>query len=146
MLIAPVLGVVFYLSDFNHSQLLKPLLITFGVTGLLWIPGILLHLSYYFKDKGKAIRLTEEFIEITTLNTIKKISFKDINQVITIDNSCIARSPWNDYGFVRLVMKDKSVEIITCLTIEPFSLTLELIRRANCETEKRCIGIPFLFV
>lgn len=146
MLIAPVLGFVTYLSQSNQSDLLKLLIITFGVTGILWIPGIILHLSYYFKDKGKEIRMTDECIEITKLNIIKKIRFRDINQVITIDNSCIARSPWNDYGFVRLTMKDKTVEKITCLTVDPFTLTLELSRRTKCGTEKRCVGIPFLFL
>jgi len=146
MLIAPVLGLVIYLSQPNHPTLLKLLLITFAGTGILWIPGMILHLSYYLKDKGKAIRMTNECIEITKLNVIKKIIFRDINQVISIDNSCIARSPWNDYGFVRLTMKDKSVEKITCLTVDPFTLTLELSRRTSCGTEKRCVGIPFLFL
>ena len=146
MLIAPVLGVVTYLSQSNHSIILKPLLITFGVTGMLWIPGILIHLSYYLKDKGKTLRMTNECIEVTKLNVIKRISFRDISKVMTIDNSCIARSLWNDYGFVRLVMKDNTVEKITCLTVDPFILNLEITSRTSCGSEKKCVGFPFLFL
>ncbi len=146
MLIAPVLGLVTYLSQPNHSTLLKPLLIIFGGTGILWVPGMILHLSYYLKDKSKAIRITSESIEITKLNVITRINFTDINQITSVDNSCIARSPWSNYGFVRLTMKDRTVEKITCLTVDSFTLSLELNRRTSCGTEKRCVGIPFLFL
>ena len=145
MLIAPILSIAFYFADFKQSALFKSFLITFIGTGILWIPGIFLHLTYYFKDKGKEIKMTNESIDVITQDGARKIAFSDIDEIVTIDNSCIARSPWPDYGFVRLSMKDKSVEKITCLTVDLLTLTLELTRKTNARCEKRCVAIPFLF-
>lgn len=147
--IAPIIA-IFYLifthSYLNFDGLLKGTLLTFAISGMIWIPGILLHLSYYFNDKGREVRFGKNGIEITKDGITNILQYDSISRVEKIVVRYTFKSPWADYGFVKINTKNANSEKITCLLIDPFSMTLQLARKCNCKIEESIFGIPFLFL
>ena len=144
---APLIGIFYFLflPVPNIDVLFKGCLYCFAITGMFWVPGILLHLSYYFNDKQKEIRFTKAGMELSSYNTLNLIKYQSISRIEKV----IAygwRTPWNNYGFVRITANDNTVIKITCLLVDPFSLALQLSRNCDCQIEESVYGIPYFFV
>jgi hypothetical protein len=148
MFTSPVLGLCFYFSSQNIEvlRLIKITSLTFIGSGILWIPGLILHLSYYFADKGKKVFLNKDNLEIISKNASYRIKFSDVDKIEKISYSGSIKCPWMDYAFTKLYIKDKSIAKITCLTADTFTLSLEVSRKAKIKIDDQSYTFPFLFL
>ena len=146
IMIAPILGIYFYFnsSDYDLLRLFKITIVLFAVTWLLWLLGILLHLSYYFNDKGKVFKLNNSNLEVIEKDMKWALKLKDVQKIQRVKYGGSAKCPWTNYGFIVILMNDKSTQKITCLTADPFSLAFELSRKSKIEVEERKLAIPYL--
>lgn len=142
---APLIGFAYLL--FFHVQsingLAKGTLICFAITSMLWLPGLLLHLSYYFNDRKRKIRLTKTGINIVAKNVSDLVEYENISKVEKVVTQSW-RLPWDNYGFVKIITNKNLVIKITCLIIDPHSLTLELSRKCKCDFEEAGFALPML--
>jgi hypothetical protein len=141
-----IIGLVFFLffPVSSIEGLFKGCLLCSAITSAFWLPGILLHLSYYFNDKTKVVRLVKGGIELSNDNAHASnlIKYKSILKVERISTESW-RLPWSVYGFVKITTDDNTIIRITCLLIDPFSLALQLSRNCKCKVEKSTALIPY---
>jgi hypothetical protein len=145
ILIAPASGAFLFIfsSNSNTDGLLKGFCVVSLITGLAWFPGLFLHLSYYYNDRGKQITITKTSIQFNNF-PLEEMKFKDILKLEQVDATDFSRLPWGDYGFTKITLKDNSEIKITCLTINPFDFALEISRHTDCKLEKTSFAFPHL--
>lgn len=88
----------------------------FIIIFIITVPGFILHCRYYKQDKGKSLKFRPTYFEITQNNHTNKIYFKDI---LRIEKHYLAwnwRNPWNNYGYIKIILKNESTFSYSCLT------------------------------
>ena len=90
--------------------------IVFLIISIVTVPGFILHLKYYKKDKGKSLNFRPTYFEITQDSYTNKIYYKDIVRIEKHYSSWSYRNPWSDYGYIKIVLNDNSIFSYSCLT------------------------------
>jgi len=88
----------------------------FLIISIFTVPGLLLHYRYYKQDKGKSLKFRPTYFEIAQNGQVNKIYYKDISRIEKIHPVWSHRNPWNDYGYIKVVLKDNLVFTYSCLT------------------------------
>ena len=106
-----------------------------------WLPGIILHLTYYLKNQSAKVIIDTRNHELTYIKGAKEIKFNrdDIFrcQVTFADSS---RASWNNYSYVWFILNDRTYISITCFIADPY----EIVETLNCKYEEKTRGIPLL--
>lgn len=130
-----------FFNTINSATLLG----IFVTTSLFWLPGVLLHLSYYIKEKDRQLQITKSGIELSSNSDLTVLKFQDISKIEKITTHS-GRAPWSNYGFLKITTTSGSKIKITCLLVNTFDFSLLLSRNCNCKIEESDYAIPYLFV
>lgn len=111
------------------------------VLAFTWVPALLLHLNYYFKNLSAKVIIDTRNHDLTYIKGSKEIKFNrdDIFrcQVTTTKSS---RATWDNYSYVWFILNDKTYVSITCFIADPY----EIVQTLNCKFEEAERTIPFL--
>lgn len=104
---------IYTLIDERGNNFFSFILVLWLALGLFYFIGFRLHFSYYQYEKHKKITIDNEKV---TINDSYSFIIDDIDS-ITNHQSGIGgnRTPWNDYEFSVIRLKNGKVFIITCL-------------------------------
>jgi hypothetical protein len=145
--IAPILLLILIISgDANdYDRLFTGFLLCFAGTALIWLPGSILYSSYYFNGRNKVVRLNKAELLLSNSKIERSWRYFEIKAIERVDNSCISRTLWGYYGFIKVIFENNEVVKINSLTANPETLANLLQRKPDSLYTKRCTGLPFLF-
>lgn len=112
-------GIVIYSVIKGNSDVpYLGMFIYWHIFGIFFIPGFILHSSYYVNDRNKTIKI-DEFENITISNDYEIVTIKKpYIETITNHHSGIHNSTtWNGYNYSVIKLKNGQKYIITCLII-----------------------------
>lgn len=111
------------------------------VFAFFWLPGTILHISYWLKNKNTIVTIDRKKKNLTYEKMGKEITFNrseihycEINETKSI------RAPWNKYRYIWIVLNDKRQVVITNFITEPENIVQDL--KLNYSIDKR--AVPFL--
>jgi hypothetical protein len=114
----------FKTGNFNIQKIFPVSAIIFGIMALIFIPGFLLHYRYYKQDKNKSIRFRPTYFLLNDLDEIHKIYFSDILKIEKHHVLWNGRIPWNNYGYIRIILRGGQLFSFNCLTHDIISSTI----------------------
>ena len=85
------------------------------------VPGFLIHLRYYLRDKGKTLNFHSTYLEISQNSIIKKVYY---NEILKIERHYLWWShklPWSNYSHIDIILKDNTKLFYSCLIQDSFS-------------------------
>lgn len=116
-LIAPGIYLYAVIKGQNNASFLL-ILIIWVVLGLFYIIGFRLHFSFYRNDKNKRIIIDKSNVTITDITDSYSFSIDDIDSITNHHSGLHNRTPWNDYEFSVIRLKNGKEFIITCLLLD----------------------------
>ena len=122
-------------DDFKWRDTASKSFVYFGIISLITIPGLLLHYNYYRHDKGKQLRFDLTYFELIAKSQVFKIYLKDIQKVERHSLLWGRRNPWNDYGYIKVFLKNGKSLIISSLITDPGSSEIYFVKN-NVTVEK----------
>ncbi len=139
--VALILGIVYILkSRLDNIAAFYTFLFVFLTDTL---PTIIVHTQYWLKNRNVILILNTGMKELVCKTPIKqfKYSFSDI---ISMDyyRNLGKGSGWNSfsmYRYYRIVFKDKTEVVITCLMINDIENTLEMLLRIKAERHSKLL-------
>lgn len=96
----------------NLTLSLLPFLIIILV---ITLPGFLIHLRYYIRDKGKALKFRPTYFEISHDSVAKNFYYDEVLKVERHRLSWGHKLPWSDYSHVEIILKDNTTLFYSCL-------------------------------
>lgn len=115
-LIAPGIYLYSMINGQSNTSFIL-ILIIWIVFGLFYIIGFRLHLSFYRNDKNKRIIIDESNVTINDKTASYSFSIDDIDSITNHHSGLYNRTPWNDYEFSVIRLKNGKEFIITCLLL-----------------------------
>ncbi len=109
-------------------------MIFFLIISIMTVPGFILHLRYYLKDRKKTLRFRPTYFELSDLYKLTKIYFTDINKIEHHHLFFRSRNPWRDYGYIKVLLNDGSNYTYNSLTFDHSSSAI-LFRSKNVVVE-----------
>jgi hypothetical protein len=108
--------------------------------GFFWIPGMILHISYWIKNNSARVTIfpKEKIIEYEKNGQVIKFSRNEINNCEVNEG----RRIWSGYSYLWIVLKDERKIIITSFIAKP-ELIVDMLN-LNFKTRNRVI--PFLTI
>lgn len=108
---------------------------------LLWLPSIIVHLTYLFKNNGAVVTIDTKSKTLSYEKNGQQIKFNradihncEINEVRSY------KAPWNSYRYIWFVLKDSRQVVITNFITEPENIINAL--KPNFKVDRRTV--PFL--
>jgi hypothetical protein len=94
------------------------ILIMWGMLGLFYVTGFILHISYYQNDRYKKISFNDS--QVTIIDRTNSYSFRvdEIDSIINHRSGLHNRAPWNEYEFTEFKLRDGKKFIVTCLLLD----------------------------
>jgi pyrroloquinoline quinone (PQQ) biosynthesis protein C len=110
---------------------------------LYTIPALYLHLEYYFKNVGQELRIMEDEIRFRDKDQ-KELTWKfhDLQKIIlyksaSLDRGGVQLSAIESYHYARIIPKQGSEIIVTCLMTPNVEEEVKKIRGVKFERKKR---------
>jgi hypothetical protein len=133
------LALLLLLTDLTHK-------FVFGwsvhlILGFLWFPGIIVHISYWFKNHNSTVTIDPKAKTIEYRKNGQSIKFNR-NDIFNCELN-VSRGfwpPWNSYCYLWIVLKDHKQIVITNFITDPETIINSL--KLNFKTDRR--SIPFL--
>ena len=113
----------------------------FYLPNLFWLPGAIVHLSYWFKNRDATVTIDslEKTIEYKQNKRYIKFNQTDIS-FCEMNETRSFGAGWRNYRYLWFVLKDKRQILVTNFITEPENIIKPL--KLKCDVEKRTI--PFL--
>lgn len=115
-LIAPCLYIFLLLSGQHGS--FSVLWVVWGVLGLFYMIGFILHFRYYQNDRNKKIMLNGSNVIIMAGAGSYHFSTDEIDSIINHHSGLHNLTPWNEYEFTEFYLRDGRKIIVTCLLLD----------------------------
>ncbi|MEP7238408.1 MAG: hypothetical protein ABI685_11100 [Ferruginibacter sp.] len=109
---------------------------------LLILPGILIHLRYYFEDRNKVLQFGKDYIEVILADRSYRIRYTDINIVEHHYNYWEFKNPWGKYGYIKILLNDTTTFKYTCLLFDNLA-SLALFKAHNIPLKECEETIPW---
>ncbi len=99
----------------------------------IWIaPVIVLHITYYFKDRGilLVIDLFQKKISYQKKKSFIEFSFNDIDRIDQYKTPGLNRKAhgwalWDDYNYTTITLKNKRIILITCFIANELNINID---------------------
>ncbi|HEY4784446.1 MAG TPA: hypothetical protein VIH57_00290 [Bacteroidales bacterium] len=115
-----------------------------GVTllsSVLWLPGTIVHLTYWIKNKNTIVKIDthQKTIEYEQNGYMIKFNRNEISKC-ELNISRSLQAPWSSYRYLLIILKDRRKIIITNFIIDPEDVIGLL--KLNYRIDRR--AVPFL--
>ena len=88
----------------------------FLLISTLTLPGFILHYRYERLNRNRTIIFKQNYLEIKTKKGIENILYSDITEIEEHTVSWQVRNLWNNYSYIKLILKNKEKIYYNCLT------------------------------
>lgn len=110
-------AILFLIQKLNHTE---PIWVLYIVSGILWIPGIILHISYWMKSYNTIVQANtiNKTITIKINDRVTTFDWKEI-KICEIVKPMSNNQAWQHYSYVWITLHNKRHYIITSFITEP---------------------------
>jgi len=147
-----VLGI--FVWNVNYGDIVETSIVLLITLTPLLLPLLVIHLNYLFINRNQIVTIDKDqnSIIICRSGLDRFLLFMDIESIIVFKGLCYKnekktknvwtalnvpmRLPWSDYGYIKIIFKDKEVLFLTALMID-----LKKIPFDNYRTEYRVLPI-----
>jgi hypothetical protein len=133
-----LLAMLLLITDIQKKEIVWGFQIVFS---FFWLPGTIVHVSYWFKNKNATITVDSTAKTLKYEKNGQKVKFNR-NEILVceLNEPRSGGGPWGNYCYLWFILKDNRKIVITNFITEPENIIKLL--KLNYRTDKRTI--PFL--
>jgi hypothetical protein len=113
-----------------------------SVTLFAWFPGVLIYLSYFYKDHNRVVVVSKGKILIQNGGKTITILAEDVDEVVQINCSASGKCPWNNFYYFILALKSGERIKLSFLMDNDKKLSEALRHKCKCKVSFQTSLIP----